>query len=120
MPDFLDDAAMTQRPTAGGKSAASSRAQQQYLPVPEDSSRVNNTCPICQERFEMKWLDEAQEWVWTDAVMVGERVYHASCHREAAGSMAYSQRPTPERVLGKRKAEVSSLSYSRDVGRHGR
>ncbi|GAB1312995.1 mRNA 3' end processing factor [Madurella fahalii] len=105
-PDFLDDAAIAKRPAGGGKSAASSRAQQQqYLPVPEDSSRVNNTCPICQERFEMKWLDEAQEWVWTDAVRVGERVYHASCHREAAGSMAYNQRPTPERVLGKRKAE---------------
>ncbi|KAJ4307132.1 mRNA 3' end processing factor [Collariella sp. IMI 366227] len=37
-------------------------------PVPEDASRVNNTCPICQEKFEMKWLDEAQEWVWMDAV----------------------------------------------------
>ncbi|AEO71693.1 uncharacterized protein THITE_2171686 [Thermothielavioides terrestris NRRL 8126] len=33
----------------------------------------------------MKWLDEAQEWVWTDAVRVGGRVFHASCHREAAG-----------------------------------
>jgi pre-mRNA cleavage complex 2 protein Pcf11 len=69
---------------------------------------VNNTCPICQEKFEMKWLDEAQEWVWTDAVKVGDRVYHGSCHREAAGSMQH--RPTPEMVLGKRKAEVSFLS----------
>ena len=52
----------------------------------------------------MKWLDEAQEWVWTDAVKVGggERVFHASCHREAYGVM-------PERAGVKRKAEVCCL-----------
>ncbi|KAK3397216.1 hypothetical protein B0T20DRAFT_252128 [Sordaria brevicollis] len=59
-----------------------------YIPVPEDSAKVNNMCPICQERFEMKWLDEAQEWVWMDATKVGGRVYHASCHREVNGTGA--------------------------------
>lgn len=98
-------------------SSSGAAARLQYLPVPEDSSRVNGACPICQERFEMKWLDDAQEWVWTDAVRVGDRVYHGTCHREAAASIGYggggggggqgNQRPTPERVLGKRKAEVS-------------
>jgi pre-mRNA cleavage complex 2 protein Pcf11 len=72
--------------------------QLQYIPVPDDSSRVNSICPICQERFEMKWLDEAQEFVWIDTVKIGERVYHASCHREAAGDREGG-------VLGKRKAE---------------
>lgn len=58
----------------------------------------------------MKWLDEAQEWVWTDAVMVGGRVFHASCHREAAGVSS-----VPMGMGGggrKRKAE--------DEGRQGR
>ncbi|KAH7626967.1 hypothetical protein B0T09DRAFT_386356 [Sordaria sp. MPI-SDFR-AT-0083] len=59
-----------------------------YIPVPEDSAKVNNMCPICQEKFEMKWLDEAQEWVWMDATKVGGRVYHASCHKEVNGSGA--------------------------------
>ncbi|KAL2179897.1 uncharacterized protein P884DRAFT_275492 [Thermothelomyces heterothallicus CBS 202.75] len=99
----------------GGSSAAGASAASRipYLAVPEDSSRVNSACPICQEKFEMKWLDEAQEWVWTDAVRVGDRVFHASCHREAYG---YGVMPLSEGgpgsgsgsgsgLLGKRKAE---------------
>ncbi|KAL2128255.1 hypothetical protein VTI74DRAFT_9443 [Chaetomium olivicolor] len=85
-------------------STTSSGNRVHYLPVPEDSSRVNNTCPICQEKFEMKWLDEAQEWVWTDAVKVGGRVYHASCHAEAAGYAGVGGSGSGG-VLGKRKAE---------------
>ncbi len=58
----------------------------------------------------MKWLDGAQEWVWMDAVKIGDRVYHASCHREAARDRDREGTPgaraTPEPVLGKRKAEV--------------
>jgi pre-mRNA cleavage complex 2 protein Pcf11 len=79
----------------------------QYIPVPDDSSRVNSICPICQERFETQWLDEAQEFVWMDTVKVGERVYHASCHREAANDRREGT-PGVEGgggVLGKRKAE---------------
>lgn len=101
---------------AGG---GGSKEKKQYIPVPEDASRINSACPICQEKFEMKWLDEAQEWVWMDAMMVGsagnKRVFHASCYREVhgnSGSGGQGQggagyRATPERVLGKRKAEVS-------------
>jgi len=94
-----------------GKAAAAAA----YIPVPEDS-RVNAVCPICQEKFEMKWLDEAQEWVWMDAVKVGERAFHASCYGEATKGVAAGSnergatpaRATPEpTVLGKRKAEVS-------------
>jgi pre-mRNA cleavage complex 2 protein Pcf11 len=57
----------------------------------------------------MQWLDEAQEWVWMDAIKVGDRIYHASCYAEAkkggGNTPAYS-RGTPEPVLGKRKNEV--------------
>ena len=49
----------------------------------------------------MKWLDE--EFVWMDAVKIGDRIFHASCHAEARKSY----RGTPEPVLGKRKNEVS-------------
>lgn len=53
----------------------------------------------------MKWLDDAQEFVWMDAKMVGDRIYHASCYAEAT-----KDRGTPEpTVLGKRKAEVSLI-----------
>jgi pre-mRNA cleavage complex 2 protein Pcf11 len=58
----------------------------------------------------MKWLDEAQEFVWMDAKKVGDRIYHASCFAEATKDVnTQIKRGTPEPagVLGKRKAEVS-------------
>ena len=58
----------------------------------------------------MKWLDEAQEFVWMDAKKVGDRIYHASCYAEATKDVnTQIKRGTPEPavVLGKRKAEVS-------------
>lgn len=93
-------------PTVSSSTSSSSRHHQQvrYIPVPEDSSRVNSACPICLEKFEMKWLDDAQEWVWMDAVRpegAGGRVFHWSCHREAYGGGNGNGS-----VLGKRKAEV--------------
>lgn len=77
---------------------------------------ANTTCPICQERFETVWHDEAQEWVWMDAVKIGGRIYHASCHAEASkdggnvnnGTSSSSRNRTPDpALLGKRKADVS-------------
>lgn len=91
----------------GGQQKASAKQRLQYLAVPDDASRVNSVCPICQERFEMKWLDEAQEWVWMDAVKLGDRVFHASCHREVSGGGGTGTPPDGRGVLGKRKAEVS-------------
>lgn len=76
--------------------------EQQYIPVPDPTSGVNTVCPICQERFENKWLDSAQEWVWLDAQMIKGRAFHASCHVEAAKDRGEAMM---EGVLGKRKAE---------------
>ncbi|KAI0974969.1 hypothetical protein F4678DRAFT_358210 [Xylaria arbuscula] len=90
----------------------------QYIPVPDDPVLAASVCPICQDKFETRWLDDAQEFVWADAIKVGDRVYHASCHREAfkdgggppvGGSPMYA-RSTPEPVLGKRKAEDDLVS----------
>ncbi|KAH6717855.1 hypothetical protein BKA61DRAFT_293186 [Leptodontidium sp. MPI-SDFR-AT-0119] len=87
-------------------SATAASTKLQYLPVPDDPALANSICPICQEKFEMKWLDEAQEFVWMDATNVGGRIYHASCYAEAAKDVTTQiKRGTPEPVLGKRKAE---------------
>lgn len=87
----------------------------QYIPVPDDGDNTNTVCSICQEKFVTKWLDEAQEWVWIDALRVGGRAFHASCYaevtKESSGTVPLyggAARATPDRVLGKRKAEVSS------------
>ncbi|KAI3340388.1 hypothetical protein F4824DRAFT_453142 [Ustulina deusta] len=90
----------------------------QYIPVPDDPVLAASVCPICQDKFETRWLDDAQEFVWADAIKVGDRVYHGSCHREAFkdgggppmyGTPMYT-RSTPEPVLGKRKAEDELIS----------
>jgi pre-mRNA cleavage complex 2 protein Pcf11 len=92
---------------------AASNPKLQYLPVPDDPILASSVCPICQEKFEMKWLDEAQEFVWMDAKMVGGRIYHASCHAEATKDVGAARErkgtPDPGSVLGKRKAEVSTF-----------
>ncbi|KAG6036528.1 hypothetical protein E4U41_005630 [Claviceps citrina] len=100
-------------PEDGAKQASEADARPKYIPVPDPASGTNTVCPICQEKFENKWLDTAQEWVWLDAVLVGNRAYHASCHAEATRDREgtpVSSRRTPEPVLGKRKAESSISS----------
>lgn len=91
--------------------------KQQYVHVPNDLVLRNAPCPICQEKFESTWSEEAQDWIWQDAVQVGHRIYHASCYEEVAkdGHGCTSRAPsvrrsdTPDSVLGKRKAEASPL-----------
>ena len=45
-----------------------------------------------------------------DAIKIGARVYHASCHSEVKkdGGSTPLRTSTPDSVLGKRKAGVSS------------
>jgi len=99
--------AATENGAADANSAAASKPKIQYLPVPDDPALANSICPICQEKFEMKWLDDAQEFVWMDARKIRERIYHASCYAEAYkdGNSSQVKRGTPEPILGKRKAD---------------
>lgn len=96
--------------------------RQPWIPVPNDPAMANTTCPICQEKFETVWHDEAQEWVWMDAVKIGGRIYHASCHAEASrdggsgnvnnGASSSSRNRTPDSaLLGKRKADVRFRNF---------
>lgn len=106
---------------SGGKNGGGKAApEEKYIPVPDALAGVNTACPICQEKFENKWLDAAQEWVWLDAMLVGNRAYHVSCHAEATQVRdATPARGTPEPVLGKRKADVSRPPFSRATGHKG-
>ncbi|KAI5266219.1 hypothetical protein E4T47_08304 [Aureobasidium subglaciale] len=80
--------------------------REKYTPAPTGAA-ANAGCSICQEKFETVWHEEAQEWVWMDAVKVGGRVYHASCHDEVNRANGGGDRgTTPDPVLGKRKAEA--------------
>ncbi|KAF8864293.1 hypothetical protein BDZ45DRAFT_643016 [Acephala macrosclerotiorum] len=91
---------------------AAKNSKQQYIPAPDDPTLASVPCPICQEKFEMKWLDDAQEFVWMDAMKVGEKIYHASCFTEATKDVnTQAKRGTPEPVLGKRKAEDDGFAF---------
>lgn len=98
----------------------------QWIRAPNDATLRNTPCPICQETFESTWSEEVQDWIWQDAVKVGNRIYHASCYAEvtkdgtttAAGRGTPSARTgTPDSVLGKRKAEVCSIHRGRKFAR---
>ncbi|WEW61825.1 mRNA 3' end processing factor [Emydomyces testavorans] len=117
--EYDDDVGLTDATTSVSKSvgedgAAEKAPQQRWIHAPNDATLRNTPCPICQEQFESTWSEEAQDWIWRDAMKVGSRVYHASCYSEltkdgtiAFGSLTPVRRTaTPDSVLGKRKAEV--------------
>lgn len=120
----LDQTESQDGATSAHAAAAAAKPQVQYIRVPDRDDNTNAICPICQEKFETKWLDEAQEWVWMDVVKVGGRAFHASCYAEvtkesaASGTPLYGggpSRATPDRVLGKRKAEVRCIGRSNRI-----
>jgi pre-mRNA cleavage complex 2 protein Pcf11 len=41
-------------------------------------------CPICQEKFEEFWCDEQEQWMLRNAVMVNDKIYHATCYTDTA------------------------------------
>ncbi|MCJ1250019.1 hypothetical protein MMC30_007245 [Trapelia coarctata] len=80
-----------------------------FIPVPSDNALASLPCPICQEKFDPSWNDEAQDFVWMDAEKIGSKVYHASCYSELQKDEANTPRTsTPDSVLGKRKAEATN------------
>ncbi|EAW07988.1 putative mRNA cleavage factor complex component Pcf11 [Aspergillus clavatus NRRL 1] len=94
-------------------SSAKKGPPKQWIRAPNDATLRNTPCPICQEKFESTWSEDVQDWIWQDAVKVGNRVYHASCYAEvtkdgptpASRSTPLARTGTPDSVLGKRKAE---------------
>lgn len=100
-------------PTTKDGSASALTSKPKYLLVPVDQNLANLPCPICLESFTASYNDEVSDWVWMDAIKVGPRIYHASCHSEMKRTSSRESTPlrmgTPDSVLGKRKA-VSSLT----------
>ena len=95
----------------------------EFVRAPNDPHLKSLPCPIDQEPFVSFWSEELQEFIWTDAIQVGDRIYHASCYRQAMADRAKAATPvgisgsvrvsTPDSVLGKRKAEVYGLIHMR-------
>lgn len=71
----------------------------------EDSQKA---CSICGERFIEIWNDDEEEWMYKNAVLVNETIYHASCHADAIKSGTFNDVPMSEvdsPAAQKRKAE---------------
>jgi pre-mRNA cleavage complex 2 protein Pcf11 len=49
----------------------------------DDPGVVTKPCPICKELFKSEWSEDEEEWIWKNAVKVGEVYYHGSCHYSA-------------------------------------
>lgn len=99
---------------SAGSKANVADPKKKYIPVPSDQQLASLPCPICREKFDTVWNHETQDFVWMDAIKVGGRVYHASCHsevrREEGGRTPVGvggRTSTPDSVLGKRKAEIT-------------
>lgn len=102
------------------ESSTGKNKKPEFVRAPNDPQLKNLPCPIDQEPFVSFWSDELQEFIWTDAIQVGDRIYHASCYRQAMADRAKAATPsgaagsarvgTPDSVLGKRKAEVRQIT----------
>ena len=94
-------------------SAHAADPKNRHIPVPSDPALANLPCPICQEKFSTVWSEEAQDFVWMDAMKIGNRIYHGSCNSEVKreGGTTPLRTATPDSVLGKRKA-VSTAQNS--------
>ncbi|KAK5070813.1 mRNA 3' end processing factor [Lithohypha guttulata] len=119
--------------TNGHAGASAAKKEQDFVRTPSDPAYRNATCPIDQEPFKSEWSADIQDFIWRDAVRVGDRYYHASCYREAikarealtaqpnrvgtpSSNMGHRRTATPDSILGKRKAddyEPGSASKSR-------
>lgn len=128
----LEDPAANTNGQASTDSAK--KKEQDFVRTPSDPAYRNATCPIDQEPFKSEWSEDVQDFIWRDAVKVGDKYYHASCYKEIVkpretaqtlavprtgtplGGIGHRRTATPDSVLGKRKAEddeMPSASKSR-------
>lgn len=131
--EYEDDVGLEDPAAANGQAGPAAKKEQNFVRTPSDPAYRNALCPIDQEPFKSEWSAEIQDFIWRDAVKVGDRYYHASCYQEAVKSkeslnvvqavrastpsgIGHRRTATPDSVLGKRKAEddePASASKSR-------
>ncbi|KAF5388310.1 hypothetical protein D9615_000505 [Tricholomella constricta] len=57
-----------------------------FVVVPNGAEATPVSCPICKETLKSEFFEDNEDWVWKNAVMKDDRVYHATCHAEALAS----------------------------------
>jgi pre-mRNA cleavage complex 2 protein Pcf11 len=86
--------------------------KKQWVLAPSSASKKKQVCPICTGGFNTELSDEAEDWVWTDAVQVGDKIFHATCYAES-GKLAESlvRKRRGEDREGRTKREKVELDY---------
>lgn len=86
--------------------------RKQWILAPSSASKKKQLCPICTGGFNTELSDEAEDWVWTDAVQVGDKVFHATCYAES-GKLAQTmvRKRKGEEREGRGKREKVELDY---------
>lgn len=60
----------------GAEAVDLEKEREKYIEVPLESNVV---CPVCQEPHETSWSEEAENWVWMNAVEIDGHYFHATC-----------------------------------------
>ncbi|KAF7977675.1 hypothetical protein HWV62_3124, partial [Athelia sp. TMB] len=75
------------------KAAAAADAQKRdaelralYIIVPPGDEAKPISCPICKESIKSEFLEDDEDWVWKNAILKDDKVFHATCHAEAITS----------------------------------
>ncbi|KAI0796733.1 hypothetical protein C8Q75DRAFT_742075 [Abortiporus biennis] len=76
-----------------------------YVVVPPGDEATTLSCPICKEPLKSEFIEDDEEWVWRNAIKKDDKIYHATCHAEAAASKT--------NLAARLRAEVPSRSRSR-------
>ncbi|KAM7300430.1 pre-mRNA cleavage complex 2 protein Pcf11 isoform X4 [Ixodes scapularis] len=50
--------------------------------VPASGDETENTCAVCEEAFQLFWVEEEEEWHFRDAMRVENKVYHPACYED--------------------------------------
>ncbi|KAI0036792.1 hypothetical protein K488DRAFT_40518 [Vararia minispora EC-137] len=59
-----------------------------YVVVPAGDEAKVIACPVCKEVLRAEFNEDDEEWIWKNARSVDGRIYHATCHAEAANSVS--------------------------------
>ncbi|KAG6869287.1 hypothetical protein C0993_000040 [Termitomyces sp. T159_Od127] len=85
-----------------------------FIVVPPGAEAKQISCPICKETFKSEFSEEEEDWIWRNAVTIDDRVYHATCHAEAAASTnTLAARLRTELTTGRSRSATPEVPMSR-------